>query len=145
MAHFNFFATGAPVPSTCMKCGDYRDLYDLGIDVWEGAALICVKCIKDLAALVNYVDGAVAQEQADRLNAQLAVSRETIERIPNEVEKLIDGVRNSVADFVLTVSGSSDDSSSIPVQEPSEGAGAVSEDKPAAANNRKAPSKSASH
>lgn len=145
MAHFNFFATGAPVPSTCMKCGDYRDLYDLGIDVWEGAALICVKCIKDLAALVDYIDGETARAEQARLTEQLETARNAVAAVPNQVEELIDGIRGSVANFVLAVSGGGNDSGSIPVQEPSEGAGAVPEDKPATANNRKAPSKSASH
>lgn len=143
--HLNFFETGAPGPSTCMKCGDYRKLYDLGVDVWEGAALLCVNCIKGMAELVDYVDGAVVYDQISELTNELDVSRETIDRIPNEVETLIDGIRSSVANFVLAISSSGDDSSSVPVQSDVNGPETPANDFKSAAVNGKAPRKPASH
>lgn len=143
--HLNFFETGAPGPSTCMKCGDYRNLFDLGVDVWDGAALLCQNCIKGMAELVGYVDGETASDLLNALTDELKVSRETNDRIPNEVEALINGVRSSVADFVLAISGSGDDSSSVPVQGDGDSTEAVANDVKPAAGNRKAPSKPASN
>lgn len=143
--HLNFFETGAPGPSTCMKCGDYRNLFDLGVDVWDGAALLCKNCIKGMAELVGYVDGDAANDVINQLTESLHVSRETVAKIPNEVETLIDGIRSSVADFVLAISGGGNDSSSVPVQGDGDSAEAVANDVKPAAGNRKAPSKSASN
>jgi hypothetical protein len=142
---YHFYETSAPLPATCMKCGDYRNLFDLGVDVFDGAALLCTKCIATLAEAIKWVDPAELTEENARLTEQLAVSRETINRIPNQVEELINGVRSSVADFVLAVSGGSDDSGSVPVQGTIDSTEAVADNLKPAAGNRKTPSKSASH
>jgi hypothetical protein len=142
--HLNFFEQGAPTPSTCMKCGDYRNLFDLGVDVWEGAALLCVKCIKEFAALVDYVDGAVSRETIANLTTELTAAKSAAENIPNQAEELINGIRNSVADFVLSISGSSNDSRSVPVQSDVDSPEATADNLKPAAGNGKASSKPAS-
>lgn len=144
MLHLNFFPTGAPSPSTCMKCGDYRDLYDLGVNVFDGAALLCTKCMKDLAGVVGWVDPAALSEQLASATYELEASRAIINRIPNHVEELINGIRNSVADFVLTISGSSDDRRSVPVQGDVDGPEAAADNIKPAAGDGKAPRKSSS-
>ena len=145
MANFPFFPDGgAPFPGTCAQCGGGRDLYVMRFDTEFGNALLCAACIRMLAEEIDYVDGKGAREVIAQLTEELHVSRETIAKIPNEVETLIDGVRSSVADFVLAISGSGDDSGSVPVQSDVNSPEAPADNLKSAAGNGKAPSKSAS-
>lgn len=141
---FSYPEGGAPFPGKCVMCGDFRDLFDAQFESVEGAGLLCRRCIKDLAIAIGYVDGPSANDVIEQLTEELHVSRETAKRVPNHVEELIDGIRNSVADFVLAISSGSDDSSSVPVQSSVDSAKAVADHLESAASDSKAPRKSAS-
>lgn len=106
MRHFNFYENGGPFPSTCVSCGNNKELFDLGrpLPFNGGSALLCITCSKEIAEFIGYTDPTPLEEELEELTA-LNVSRETaINRIPNLVEGLIDGIRGKLTDFVFAVS-----------------------------------------
>lgn len=112
---FVHYPQGAPHPGICHKCGDYRDLFDLGVDHLDGNTLLCRRCISNIAGAIGYVKAEPLKDRIAELEAEL-VSRETIiNSIPNHTEELINGVRNLVTNFVLDVSDSSRNDSVSPV------------------------------
>ena len=116
---FNFFPNGGPYPGTCVACRSNVNLFDLGADLLSGGnAMICKQCVTDLAVFMDYTEEAPLRAEIAALKADI-VSRETeLAAVPKHIEELINGIRSNVTNFVLTVSGSSDDSSSVPIQEP---------------------------
>jgi hypothetical protein len=72
----------------------------------------------DLAAFIGWTPEAPLLAKIAELEQEIASRENTITKIPDHVEELINGIRSSVTDFILTVSGSSDNSSSVPVQRP---------------------------
>lgn len=117
MRQFNVFENGAPFPGTCVGCRSNKTLFDLGTDLLSGGnAMICLQCVNDLAEFTGQAPKQPLLDEIAALKAEI-VSRETeLKAIPNQVERLIDGIRNNVADFVLTVSSSSSPSSPKPVR-----------------------------
>ncbi len=115
--HFVVFANGAPFPGTCVGCRSNIDLHDLGADLLSGGnAMLCKQCVMDLASFNNWAPEAPLLAKIAELEQELASRDTTIGNIPSNVEELINGIRNNVADFILTISGSSDDGSGVPVQ-----------------------------
>jgi hypothetical protein len=113
------FPNGAPFPGTCVGCRSGIELHDLGADLLSGGnAMLCKQCVMDLAIFNGWAPEAPLQAEIEELKAQLASKEAVIKNIPNNIEGLINGIRNSVSDFVLTISGGSDNGSSLPVQEP---------------------------
>jgi uncharacterized protein YoxC len=72
----------------------------------------------DLAVFNGYAPEAPLLAKIAELEQDIASREQTINNIPDHVEELINGIRSSVTDFVLAVSSSGDDSSSVPVQRP---------------------------
>jgi hypothetical protein len=70
----------------------------------------------DLAVFNGYAPEAPLLAKIAELEQEIVSRETTITQIPNQVEELINGIRNSVTDFVLTISSSGDNSSSVPVQ-----------------------------
>lgn len=122
--HYVVFQNGAPFPGTCVACRSNRELHDLAADLLSGGnAMICKQCITDLASFIGWAPEAPLKAEIAQLKEEI-VSRETvINNIPNHVEGLINGIRSSVSDFILTVSGGNNGSSDLPVQK-SEGSNA---------------------
>jgi len=117
MRHFNYFENGGPYPGTCLSCGNNKTLYDLGKDQGTGGShLLCTNCVSELASFTGHILREPAIKEYDHLKAHSAELEKQLKAIPNLVEGLIDGIRSNVADFVLTVSDSSNRSSSKPVQ-----------------------------
>jgi hypothetical protein len=117
--HFVVFANGGPFPGTCVGCRSNIDLHDLGADLLSGGnAMLCKQCVMDLAVFNGYAPEAPLLAKIAELEQQLVSRETTISNIPNNVEELINGIRSNVTDFILTISSSSDDSSSVPVQRP---------------------------
>lgn len=117
MRHFNYFGNSAPFPGICVSCRGNVELFDLGMELQSGGnALICLRCIDELAAFTGYAPKKTYEDRIAVLEADL-VSRETeINKVPNLVEDLINGIRSSVTDFVFAVSYSDSPSSEKPVQ-----------------------------
>lgn len=121
MRQFNYFANGGPYPGTCFSCGNNKELFDMGKDQQTGGSyLLCNKCVSEIAAFTDHIPRKPAIEEHDHLKAHIKELEAQVKQVPNLIEGLIDGVRNSVADFVLAVSSSSDDSGSVPVQDGTE-------------------------
>lgn len=116
---FVVFTNGAPFPGTCVGCRSNINLHDLGADLHSGGnAMLCKQCITDLATFIDWTPEAPLRARIAELEQEL-VSRETvITKIPDHVEELVNGIRSNVTDFILTISGGSDDSSSVLVSSP---------------------------
>jgi hypothetical protein len=78
--------------------------------------MICKQCITDLAAFIDWAPEAPLLAKIAELEQEIASRENTITQIPDHIEELINGIRSSVTDFILTISGSGDSSSSAPVQ-----------------------------
>lgn len=104
--------------------------------------MICLQCVNNLAEFTGQAPKQPFLDEIATLKKDI-VSRETeINKVPSLVEGLIDGIRNSVTDFVFAVSYSDSVSSEDPVRdvEPSSsGPGEVVED---AERHNKAPKQS---
>ena len=92
-------------PGTCFSCGNNKELFDMGKDQQTGGSyLLCNKCVSEIAAFTDHIPRKPAMREHDHLKAHIKELEEQLNRVPNLVEGLIDGVRNTVADFVLAVS-----------------------------------------
>lgn len=110
------FQNGAPFPGTCVGCRSNIDLHDLGADLLSGGnAMLCKQCVMDLATFNGWAPEAPLLDKITELEQELASREATISNIPDTVEELINGIRSNVADFILTISGGSDDSSRLSV------------------------------
>jgi hypothetical protein len=145
MRQFNYFANGGPFPGTCLSCGNNKELYDLGKDEQTNSShLLCTRCIGELATTTGYTLRSIAMREAEHLKAHNKELESQLKAVPAQIEGLIDGIRNNVANFVLAVSSSDDSNNSKAVQDdPTNGSGAARPRKTENSNN-KAPSKSAS-
>lgn len=122
MRQFNYFANGGPFPGTCLSCGNNKELYDLGKDeVTNASHLLCSRCVSEIADFTGHILKEPAMKEFDHLKAHIRELEAQVATVPNLVEELINGVRSSVADFVLAVSSSSDNRRSVSVQDGSEG------------------------
>lgn len=121
MRQFNFFANGGPFPGSCLSCGNNKELYDLGKDQQAGSSyLLCTRCVAEIADFTGYIQREPALREHDHQKAHIAKLEAQLASVPTLVEGLINGIRSSVADFVLTVSSSSNSGSDSPVQDDSE-------------------------
>lgn len=137
--HYVVFQNGAPFPGTCVACRSNKELHDLGADLLSGGnAMLCKQCIINLAGFIGWAPEAPLKAEIAELKGEI-VSRETeLKKIPSQVEELINGIRSNVADFVLTISGGSDDSSSVPVSQPKGSDAGASKSGKAKSSNAKA-------
>jgi hypothetical protein len=130
------FPNGAPFPGTCVGCRSNIELHDLGADLLSGGnAMLCKQCVISLAEFNEWAPEAPLLAEIEKLKSELASKEAVINNIPNNIEGLINGIRNSVSDFVLTISGGSDNSSGVPVQEPELSNPGVSKPRKAKSNN----------
>lgn len=121
MRQFNYFANGGPYPGTCLSCGNNKELFDLGKDQQTGGSyLLCNKCVSEISSFTGHILREPAMKEHDHLKSHVSELEAQLKRVPNLVEGLIDGVRSSVADFVLAVSSGDDSSGSAPVSDDSE-------------------------
>lgn len=121
MRQFNFFANGGPFPGLCFSCGNNKELYDLGKDQQTNSSyLLCTRCVAELASFTGYTLREPALREHDHQKAHIAQLEAQLASVPTLVEGLINGIRSSVADFVLTVSSSSNSGSDLPVQDGAE-------------------------
>lgn len=145
MRQFNYFANGGPYPGTCMSCGNNKELFDLGKDQQTGGShLLCNRCVSEIAQFTGHILREPAMREHDHLKNHIAELEAQLKSVPTQVEGLINGIRSSVADFVLAVSSSSDDSGSVPVQDGPKGNGKSARPRKAADSNDEAPSEPAS-
>ena len=120
MRQFNYFANGGPYPGQCLSCGNNKELFDLGKDQQTGSSyLLCTRCVAEVATFTGYILREPAMREADHLKAHIRELEAQVKSVPAQVEGLINGIRSSVADFVLAVSSSSDDNGGVSVQDDS--------------------------
>ena len=142
--HFTFFANGGPFPGTCLSCGYDKELFDLGgTRSGGGNNLFCVRCARELAEFMGYAEKATFEAEIEALKSTITSREAELNKVPNLVDGLINGIRSSVTDFIFAVSYSDNSDGNAPIQDdagPSQGA---SKDREAAPGQRKAPSKPA--
>lgn len=144
MRHFNYFENGGPFPGTCLSCGNNKDLYDIGgTRIDGGTNMLCGTCSREIAAFLGYVEAAPIEQQLAGMKADIAALEENLNKVPNLVDGLINGIRSSVTDFIFAVSYSDNPSEPEALPDlPVANSGEHQAGK-AATGQRKAPSKSA--
>jgi hypothetical protein len=116
--HFHHYLQGAPAPGVCQKCGNNQDIFDLGVEAYDGNALICRRCIRDLATFIGWVEEAPLRAEIVSRETTIKNLEEQLAKVPNNVEELINGIRSSVTDFVFAVSYSDSISDSEAAEKP---------------------------
>lgn len=105
MRHFNYYENGGPFPSSCVACGNNKNLYGLTRELQSGGeAQLCINCVKELALFIGYAEEAPYEQavaEAMRRNIDLETQ---LNNVPNKVEELINGIRSNVTDFIFAVS-----------------------------------------
>jgi hypothetical protein len=145
MRQFNYFANGGPFPGTCLSCGNNKELFDLGKDeVTNASHLLCTRCISEIASFNGYILREPAMKELDHLKAHTRQLEAQVEAVPTLVEGLINGIRSSVADFVLAVSSSGDNGGSVSIQDGTEGHRKPGRPRKAADSDNETPSEPAS-
>ena len=119
MRHFIYFENGGPFPGTCISCGATKELYDVGGTRFDGGNnLLCKRCIGELAVFTGYVPEAPLAELIELKEEEIGLLNDQLNRIPGEVEELINGIRSRVTDFVFAVSYSDSASDSSDDKKP---------------------------
>lgn len=115
MRHFNTFEKGAPFPGTCIVTGDNRNLISLDVQLPDyGAVMINQRTAEDLAHFLGWAPKHPLQQEIEHLRAHIRELEQQVNNVPKETEELVDGIRNSVADFVLRVSSGGNSPSDTP-------------------------------
>lgn len=146
MRHFNYFENGGPAPSSCLSCGNPKQLFDLGreIPVAGGMAQICRTCVIELAITAGYAEKAPLDAEIAAAKSTITNLEEQLAKVPTQVDGLINGIRSSVTDFIFAISYSDNAGKPEVVSDvPSTDSG-EHEAVQATAGKRKAPSKSVS-
>ena len=106
MRHFNYFENGGPAPSSCLSCGNPKQLFDLGreIPVAGGMAQVCRTCVTELAVAIGYAEKAPLDAEIKTLETEVSIRDKQLLNIPNQVDGLINGIRSSVTDFIFAIS-----------------------------------------
>jgi hypothetical protein len=142
MRHFNYFENGGPAPSSCISCGAGKQLFEVGQLLTGGMAQFCLKCSKELATFIGYVEEAPLLETINLLESDLEAHEIELARVPDKVEGLINGIRSSVTDFIFAVSYGVDADKPAPVQNDSDSGSGEHKTSKNATGQRKASSKS---
>ena len=144
MRHFNYFENGGPAPSSCISCGAVKELFEVGQLLTGGMAQICLRCSKELATFIGYVEEAPMLETINLLESDLEAHEIELARVPDKVEGLINGIRSSVTDFIFAVSYGIDADKPAPIQNDSSADAGEHKASKAPTGQRKAPVKSIS-
>jgi hypothetical protein len=70
--------------------------------------MLCKRCTVELAEFVGFTDRLTADITISRLADEVTRLESQIQAIPNETENLIDSIRSSVSNFVLSISSKPD-------------------------------------
>ena len=102
--YFPHYEQGAPFPGTCKKCGNNQDLFGWSESEFDGSILICRRCVGDLATAINWTNPTELLDTVAKLTEENEILSAQVNRVPNLVDGLINGIRSSVTDFVFSVS-----------------------------------------
>lgn len=113
--HFRTFPNGAPYPGTCIRCGNNRDLIELGyIAQHDYGVYYCRRCVGELAVNQGFITSesyaaqyATMKEENNKLKAQIDAGPKLIEEFSRDIS-------NIVSNFVVSLA--SVDVSNQPVQ-----------------------------
>ena len=105
MRHFNYYENGGPFPSSCVACGNNKNLYGLTRELQSGGeAQLCITCVKELALFIGYAEEAPLLDEVQKRNDTIYKLEADLANVPTKVEELINGIRSSVTDFIFAVS-----------------------------------------
>lgn len=120
MRQFNYFENGGPYPGSCVVTGDNKKLISLDVQIPNyGNVMLNLRTVEELAHFIGYAPKEPMIAELDHLKAHIRDLESRLNAVPKETENLINGIRSSVADFVLAVSSSSDDNGGVSVQDDS--------------------------
>lgn len=120
MRQFNYFENGGPYPGSCVVTGDNKNLISLDVQIpTYGNVMLNRRTVEELAYFIGYAPKEPMVKEVEHLRLHIKQLEARLNAVPSETENLINGIRNSVADFILTVSSSSDDGGSVSVQDDS--------------------------
>lgn len=144
MRHFNYFENGGPAPSSCISCGAVKELFEIGQLFQGGMAQICKKCVHELSVFNDYAPKAPYEGALAEAAGRITGLESDLNKVPNLVDGLINGIRSSVTDFIFAVSYSDDANKPAPVQDDASADSGADKGSKAPVGQRKAPVKSIS-
>lgn len=113
--HFRTFPNGAPYPGTCIRCGNNRDLVELGyIAKDEFGVYYCNRCISELAVWSGFVTSESYASEVASSQSRIAELQAQVDVVPNLIKEFSNDISNIVSNFVVSLA--SVDVSDQPVQ-----------------------------
>lgn len=104
MSHFHFHKNGGPFPGTCIRCGNNKELWQLGnIPASNMAALLCDRCLTELAIFTGFVTSKSYAEQYASMKNTIDTQAEQLKAAPKLMEKFQNDVSSVISDFVTSI------------------------------------------
>ena len=94
--HFRTFPNGAPYPGTCLRCGNNRDLVELG-------AYYCTRCIAELATNRGFVTSESFASEVSSSQSKISELEAQVNAIPNLIKEFSNDISNIVSNFVVSL------------------------------------------
>ena len=102
--HFRTFPNGAPYPGTCLRCGNNRDLVELGyIAQHEFGAYYCTRCIAELATNRGFVTSESFASEVSSSQSKISELEAQVNAIPNLIKEFSNDISNIVSNFVVSL------------------------------------------
>lgn len=106
MSHFHFHKNGGPFPGTCIRCGNNKELWQLGnIPASNMAALLCDRCLTELATFTGFVTGRSYAELNAAKTSIIDTQKAQLEAAPKLMEKFTHDITSIIGDFVTSLAG----------------------------------------
>jgi len=102
----SFFHQVTKLPYTaCQRCNTNEDVYIVAPVIPESdvGGFLCPNCLGELAIFAGYVKGEAHASVVKDLNDLIVEQNHKIEKLPNLMKEVTDGVNNILADFILSV------------------------------------------
>lgn len=102
--HFRTFPNGAPYPGTCIRCGNNRDLVELGLIAKdEFGVYYCNRCINELAVWRGFVTGESFASEVASSQSRVSQLEAQVNAIPNLIKEFSNDISNIVSNFVVSL------------------------------------------
>jgi len=104
--HFLFHENGGPFPGSCLRCGNNKKLWQVGtIPSSNMTALVCDKCITELATFAGFVTQKVHNDYVATAEKTTEELKAKVDATPKLMEKFTHDITSTIGNFVTSLSG----------------------------------------
>lgn len=106
MAHFRFYANGAPFPGNCVFSGDTKNLWEIGSMTVQGQPLTILlsdRVLQELATQAGFIDKQKYVELEADTKAKFEKQQAQIEATPNLIKEFLNDINGIIGNFVTSL------------------------------------------